>query len=211
MNQIVIFGAGGFGREIQWLIERINEVSPQWEIKGYIDDGVSSGTVIDGYSVLGGSEYLLTYESELAVACAVGNARTRKKIIDNISRNKKLTFPNLIDPSVHMSKRIEFGRGNLICAANILTVDIQIGDFNIINLDCTVGHDVEMASYITIYPSVNISGCVSIGELCEIGTGTQIIQEKEITDEVIIGAGSVIMKDVKESGTYVGVPARKIK
>lgn len=207
----MIFGAGGFGREIQWLIERINEKKDTWEILGYIDDGVETGTEIDGYQVLGGVGFLIDYPDALAVAVAVGNAGIRKKIVDKVSVNENLEFPNLIDPGVLMSHRIAMGKGNLICAANVLTVDIHMGDFNIINLDCTVGHDVEFASYITIYPSVNISGCVSIGDLSEIGTGTQIIQGKVIGSRVIIGAGSVVIHNLEESGTYVGTPARRIK
>ena len=211
MRKIVIFGAGGFGREIQWLIERINEEKYTWEIAGYIDDNVEIGTEIDGYQVLGGSKYLVNYPEVLAVALAVGNAGIRKSIIEKISVNEKLEFPNLIDPSVQMSQRIIMGKGNLICVANILTVDIWMGDFNIINLDCTVGHDVKLESYITVYPSVNISGCVSIGDLSEIGTGTQIIQGKTIGSRIIVGAGSCVVRDLQKPGTYVGIPARQIK
>ena len=203
--------AGGFGREIQWLIERRNAKEAEWEILGYIDDGVAKGTAVDGYPVLGSSDDLLREEQRLHVACAVGNAQTRRKIIEKLSKNSNLRFPNLIDPSVFMSDWVELGKGNIICASNILTVDIQIGDFNIINLDCTVGHDARLASYITVYPGVNISGCVTIGEFCEIGTGTQIIQGKQIVHDVILGAGSVVVKDILESGTYVGAPAKRIK
>ena len=104
-----------------------------------------------------------------------------------------------------------YGKGNIICAGNILTVDIQIGDFNIINLDCTIGHDAILISYVTVYPGVHISGMVTIGAESEIGTGTQIIQGTRITDQVIIGAGSTIIRDIEEAGTYVGSPVRRIK
>lgn len=211
MEKIVIIGAGGFGREIQWLIERINKVEESWEILGYIDDGVEVGTEVDGYQVLGNSDYLFHIKEPLSAVCAIGNVFTRKKVVDKVSKNCKLRFPSLIDPSVMKSERIEWGQGNIVCASNILTADIQIGDFNIINLACTVGHDVKMASYVTVYPGVNISGCVTIGEFCEIGTGSQIIQGKRIGSEVIVGAGSVVVRDALERGTYVGVPAKRIE
>lgn len=211
MKEIVVIGAGGLGREIQWLIGRMNKEKKVWNFLGYIDDGIAVGTKIDDYFVLGNSEYLLQMKKKLSVVCAVANVAARKRIIEKISDNHYLEFPNLIDPSVMMSERIDMGKGNLICASNILTVDIQIGDFNIINWDCTIGHDVRMASYITLYPSVNISGCVTIGSFCEIGTGAQIIQGKNIVNNVIIGAGSTVVKDLRESGTYVGIPARKMK
>lgn len=211
MKDIVIFGAGGFGREVQWLLERINGQKETWNILGYIDDSIKKGTLIDDYPVLGGTQFLKEYESKLSVICAIGNAAIRKKIVESIRDNRSLEYPNLIDPSVLISKRVTLGEGNIICAGNILTIDIIVGDFNIVNLDCTIGHDVKIDSFVTIYPSVNISGCVKIDSLSEIGTGTQIIQGKNICSNVVIGAGSVVARDITEKGVHVGVPVRRIK
>lgn len=210
MTNIVIIGAGGFGREVQWLIERINEQEQTWNILGYVDDGMAVDTNVDGYRVLGGIDYLRSVKENVAVVCAIGSSKTRKKVISRLLEQSNITFPNLVDPSAIMSGRIKIGQGNIICAGNILTVDIEMGDFNIINLDCTVGHDVMIDSFVTVYPSVNISGMVEVGSETELGTGTQIIQGKRIGANVIIGAGSVVVKDILEAGTYVGVPARKI-
>lgn len=75
MGKILIFGAGGFGREVQWLIERINQKIPSWEIEGYLDDGVEVQTEINGYRVLGGIEKLKEYDFDTAIAVAVGSDR----------------------------------------------------------------------------------------------------------------------------------------
>lgn len=217
MKDIVIIGAGGFGRELQWLIERINEKQnkenggPVWNFIGYIDDGIKAGTEINGYAVLGGCDYLINQNIPLAVACAIEKSKTRKKVIDKIRCNHKLFFPNLIDPSVQLSDRIEFGAGNLICAGNILTVNIKIADFCIFNLDCTIGHDDVLSSFVTVYPSVNISGCVNVGECAELGTGVQIIQGKNIGRCTIVGAGAVVVKDIPDECTAVGAPCKPIK
>lgn len=211
MKDIVIYGAGGFGREVQWLIERINEKSLEWNILGYIDDSLEKGTFVDGYQVIGDSKWLQIRDSELYIACAIGNSAIRKAAFDKIMSNKKLICPNLIDPSALISKKVEMGKGNIICAGTIITIDIILNDFNVINLKCTVGHDTEIGSFVTLYPSVNLSGHVKIGDNCEIGTGAQIIQGKKICDEVIIGAGSVVIRDITESGTYVGVPTNRKK
>ena len=210
MKKIVIYGAGGFGREVQWLIESINEVSATWEILGYLDDGVEVGTLIDGYPVLGGLEKLQEYDSSLAIVCAVGSAKVRKQIIERIKRIGDFQFPSLIAPDVRMSNSVMMGIGNVICAGNIMTVDIELGDFNILNLSCTVGHDVKMESFVTVYPGVNISGCVRLAECVELGTGSKIIQGKNICKNVIVGAGAVIVKALEVEGTYVGVPARRL-
>lgn len=211
MKNIVIIGAGGFGREVQWLLERMNEKEKQWNLLGYIDDGVTVGTIVDDLPVLGDITYLNETKEPLAVVCAVGSSKTRKKIIDKIINNENLEFPNVIDPSVQMSERICMGKGNIVCAGNILTVDIKIGDFNIINLDCTVGHDAVLHSYVTVYPSVNISGCVEADNETELGTGSHIIQGIHIGENTIIGAGSVVIREMPANCTAVGSPAKPIK
>lgn len=212
MKEIVIIGAGGFGREVQWLIERINKVShDEWSILGYIDDGIEFGTKVDGYEVIGGVELLIERKTPLAVACAIGSAETRKWVIDKIESNKYLSFPNLMDPSARISSRVTWGRGDIICAENIITVDITIGDFCIVNLNCTVGHDSSLESFVTLYPSVNVSGNVKIGECSEIGTGSQVIQGISIGKNSVIGAGSVVVKDVPGACTAVGCPCKPIK
>lgn len=210
MKDLFIIGAGGFGREVAWLVERINEVNPTWNLKGFIDDNESLWGSVEGeYSVLGGCDYLNTLSNVYAV-CAVGSAKIRKIIIGKL-KNSNVKFATLIDPSVLLSKRVEIGEGSIICAGTTITVDIKIGNHVIINLDCTIGHDDVIEDFVTIYPSVNVSGNVLIGECSELGTGMQIIQGKKVAPNTIIGAGAVVVKDCSESGTYVGSPAKKIK
>ena len=214
MKDIVIIGAGGFGREVQWLIERINDSSrkdSRWNILGYIDDNVEAGTEINGYQVLGNVEYLLSTTTPLAATCAIGASKIREKIISKLRAQGNLFFPNLIDPSVLHSDLVQIGEGNIICAGTILTVNIQIADFCIVNLDCTIGHDDVLDSFVTIYPSVNVSGCVHVGKCAELGTGTQIIQGKNIGSGTIIGAGAVVVKDMPNECTAVGSPCKPIK
>ena len=211
MKDIVIIGAGGFGREVQWLLERINEREKTWNILGYVDDGKERGTLIDDLPVLDGIEFLREVKKPLAVVCAVGASKTRKRIMEGLGGTDYLEFPNIIDPSVRMSERITMGKGNIVCAGNILTVDITLGDFNIINLDCTVGHDAVLHSYVTVYPSVNISGCVEVGEVSELGTGSHIIQGVKIGSHAIVGAGSVVIREIPSDCTAVGSPAKPIK
>ena len=210
-TDIFIIGAGGFGREVQWIIERINEKNNKWNLLGYIDDGIKEGTFINGYNVLGGTDYLINYSTEVCVVCAVGNPKVREKIISKLVSNNKILFPNIIDPDVKMSKYIKMGKGNIICAGNILTVNIEISDFCIINLDCTIGHDDEINSYVTIYPSVNVSGNVKISKCTELGTGSQVIQGITIGEYVTVGAGAVVVNEIPNNCVAVGCPAKPIR
>ena len=212
MRKLYIIGAGGFGREVAWLVERINEEKHIWNLQGFIDDNIENqGKIIDGYKVLGGCDYFQNLEDDIWCVCAVGSAKTRRNIVEKISNLKNIHFAILIDPSVMHSNYIDVGEGSIVCAGTILTVDISLGKHVIINLDCTIGHDVKIDDYVTVYPSANISGNVTIGTCTELGTGTQIIQGKNVASKVIIGAGTVVIRDLTESGTYVGNPAKKIK
>ena len=235
MKEIYIVGASGFGREVAWLIDELDE----WSIKGFIDDNPSLlGEIINEIPVIGNSDFLLQTgpcakhtnpiwdgcakrgfltvfigkSNEITNVCiAIGNPEVRQEIFNRLRANPNLRYPNVIARNVRIDKTIKMGIGNIICCHSILTVNIKLGNFNHINLDCTIGHDVEMNDYITVYPSVNISGNVKIGSCCEFGTGSQIIQGKRIVNNVVIGASATVVKDIKESGVYVGCPARRIK
>ncbi|SFI32288.1 hypothetical protein SAMN04487830_14213 [Pseudobutyrivibrio sp. OR37] len=110
-----------------------------------------------------------------------------------------------------MSKRVKVGEGTIICAGTIITVDVTIGNHVIINLDCTLGHDDIINDYVTMYPSVNVSGCCNIGECVEFGTGMQIIQGLNVVSDFIVGASACVVKNIDSPGVYVGTPAKKIK
>ena len=210
MKDLYIIGAGGFGREVAWLVERINAISPSWNLKGFIDDNaLLLGKRENEYKVLGDCDYL-TSLGEVYAVCAIGTAKVRKKVIDKF-KNSQVIFASLIDPSVIISEKVTIGMGTIICAGSIVTVNIKIGNHAIVNLDCTIGHDTEIEDFVTIYQSVNVSGNCRIGQCTELGTGMQIIQGKRISENCIVGAGSVVVKDLLESGTYVGCPAKKIK
>lgn len=210
MKKILIVGAGGFGREVLFLIERCNKKKLIYNEILFIDDGHNVGDKVSNHTVIGNIEDLKEWNEHVDVAIAIGSAKVRRKIVESLMKNKNLNFPNLIDPSAMVDGN-HIGKGNIICANNIFTVDYKLGDFNIINLACTIGHDVRMENYITVYPGVNISGNVTINCEVEIGTGSKIIQGKTINEKVIIGAGAVVTQDIEMNVTAVGIPAKKIK
>ena len=212
MKDLIIFGASGFGRETAWAAERINAKTPTWNLLGFMDDNEEiQGTEINGYKVLGRTADVCRYP-EAYFVCAVGASRVREKIIANMKAvNPDIRFGTLIDPSVEMSSRVTVGEGSIICAHTIVTVNVTIGSHVIINVDCTVGHDAVLEDYVTLYPSVNVSGATRIGHAAELGTGMQIIQGKTVGAYSIVGAGAVVVKDIPEKCTAVGSPAKPIK
>ena len=212
MKDLIIIGASGFGREVAWLVERINKQMPTWNIVGFIDDNESiQGKTINGYKVLGKTTDAVSFPDAFFV-CAVGASRIREKIICRVKReNPNIKFATLIDPTVEISDLVTIGEGTIICAHTIITVNISIGNHVIINLDCTIGHDAVLQDFVTLYPSVNVSGITKIGYAVELGTGMQIIQGKTVGDYSIVGAGAIVVKDIPEKCTAVGSPAKPIK
>lgn len=212
MNKLIIVGASGFGREVAWLVERINEVEPKWDLLGFLDDNAElEGTAIGGYKVLGTVNAVKGFKDAYFV-CAIGSASVRKKLITKINEILPgAKYATLVDPTVQMSNRVEIGEGSMICAGNIITVDIKIGKHVIMNLDCTVGHDAVIGDFVTLYPSVNLSGITNVGESTELGTGSHIIQGINIGYNTIVGAGAVVVKDLPDKCTAVGAPAKPIK
>lgn len=210
MKDIVIIGAGGFGREVAWLIEEINKDKTTWNLLGYIDDNIENhGKVLNNIKILGGFDWLEGKE-DIYYVCAVGNPKTKKILIDKCEKIN-LKPATVIHPSVLMSQYNKIGEGCIICAGTIITVNVEIGNHVIINLDCTIGHDAVIKDYCTILPSVNVSGNTLIEQLSEIGTGTQIIQGIKIGEETIVGAGAAVVKDLPGKCTAVGIPAKVIK
>lgn len=209
MKDIVIIGAGGFAREVAWLIEEINENSLEWNLLGFIDDNTDNlGKELNGYKVLGTTDYLNNLSKEIYAVIAIGNGKIREKIANKLKERK---FAVLIHPNVKISETNFIDEGSIICSGNILTVNISLGKHVIVNLDCTIGHDSVIEDYVTVLPSVNLSGNTITKKYSTIGTGTKVIQGIAIGENTIIGAGTVVIRDIEDNCTAVGNPARIIK
>lgn len=208
--ELVVVGAGGFGREVIWQIERNKEMMETYTILGFVDDTLCGGEV-NGYPVVGNIAWLLAQTKDIAVMVAIGNAVVRKRLASELVTNKNLMFPSFVADNVISSDLVTIGKGSIICLGTIVTVNISVGEFSIINLASTIGHDVVIEDFVTVYPGANISGNVTIHETTEIGTGARIIQGKEIGANSVIGAGTVVIRDIPEGVTVVGNPARIVK
>lgn len=211
MEKTVIVGAGGFGREVKTLIDQINLKEHKYEFLGYYDDGFVKGTSINFNKILGSIEDLSNIDYKINVIIAIGSPNVKRQIVGKLT-NPNISFPTLIHPSTIIgSELVSTGKGCIICAGTIITCNVQIKDFVILNLMCTVGHDTIINSYASFMPSVNISGEVVIHEEVYIGTGAKIINQLEIGKKTIVGAGAVVSKSLPENCTAVGIPAKPIK
>lgn len=210
MEKIVIIGAGGVGKEVALIIDQINNFRPTWNVIGFLDDNPKNlGKVLNGHRVIGNIEFLNNLSSDIYVVVAIANYRIKKRIVMNLKG--KFKFATLIHPRVLIHNFMTVGDGTIIYEGAILTTDIKIGEHVIICPKCGIGHDSVVKDYVSLLWNVNISGGDTIEEGVLMGSGSTIIQNLSIGRGSIIGAGCVVVKDIPEYSTAVGIPAKVIK
>jgi len=206
---LVIVGAGGFGREVAWLVQDINHQDPRWKLIGFVDDNKTVYT-IEGYPIIGNIEQLIMMEPKPNVVLAIADSVARKRLT-NILGMAGFNFATLVHPSVSKSEHVLIGEGSIICSGSILTTNIKIGRFCIINPGCFIGHDTVLEDYVSLMPGVSIAGDVKIEEGTYIGLNACVINQKKVGKWSVIGAGAVVTTNISHCVTAVGVPAKVIK
>ncbi len=211
MTDLVIFGSGGFAREVLQVALDQNDDAPTWNVLGFLDGNPEShGTAVHDLPVLGGADWLAA-QPGVAVVIGVGATPARRRIARAVEAVRPTEFATLVHPRAWTGRRVALGPGTVVCAGSLLTTDIKTGQHVVINLDCTVGHDSCLADFVTAAPSVNVSGDVMVGEGCDLGTGAVLIQGVTVGAWTVIGAGAVVVRDLPPNVTAVGAPARAIK
>lgn len=197
--KLTIIGASGHGR----VAADIAELNGYDEIV-FLDDDctrLSCGK----WSVIGGSEKAKDADGDLFVA--IGNSAVRKRMMEQYA-DKRIV--SLIHPKATLARDVIIGVGTIVMAGAVINPATRIGRGVIINTNSTVDHDCAIGDYVHVAIGANIAGTVCIGAETWIGAGATIINNLTVCANCIIGAGGVAINDIKNSGTYVGVPARML-
>jgi len=209
MKRIAIIGAGGFAREVAWLIDEISgfakEDSARFSLVGFLVSDVSRIGPYDS-PVLGDFSWLESNHVD-ALTIGIGTPAPRCRFAKRLTEKfPHLEWPPLIHPSVMWQRpTMQVGEGVIICAGSIAPVNARFEPFCMVNMSCTIGHEAVIGRGSVVNPSVNISGGVELGTGVLVGAGAQILQYVKIGDGAQIGAGAVVTRNVK-SGTTVVVP-----
>lgn len=205
MKKIVIYGAGGLGREVLALVDAINSVAKEWQFVGFVDDDPARSETI------GTCEYLENTPHELHVVIAIGNPSARRQVYEKVRHINRIQFPVLVHPAATiMHRSVKVGEGSIITAGSIVTTDVHIGRHVLVNLNATIGHNTTIGDFTSVMPGTNIAGEVTLGDAVLVGSGASVLNGLIIGDNVTIGSGSVVNKPIASGKTVAGMPARSI-
>lgn len=212
MKDVAIYGAGGFGKEVACIINKINSKNAVWNLRGFFDDGIKKETQISHFgTVLGNVDQLNSWGNPLSVVFAIGVPKTIKFLVEKI-KNPEIDYPNIIHPDSAFAdiKTLQIGKGNVITRGCTFSCDVKIGDFNQFNSISALAHDTVVGSYNILMPLVRVSGEVAIGDCNFFGIGAIILQQVKIGNYTRIGAGSIVITKTKDGFLYMGNPAKRM-
>ena len=207
-SMLYIIGSGGLAKEVYSLIFDSKEwykKNTEYAFGGYFDEDHtrrSKSMRIFNLNTANISQDDITF-------IAVGDPKTKQRL-RNLLQLKKSGFDYFLDKTV-ITNSARFGIGTIVFPYVTFTANNIIGEFCTIYQNCSFSHDTTIGDYCNITPGVNIAGRCKIGNRVYLGIGSSISNDVSICDDVIIGAGAVVIDSIKEPGTYVGVPARKLK
>jgi sugar O-acyltransferase (sialic acid O-acetyltransferase NeuD family) len=209
-SPVVVYGSGGHGRETALLVRAMIDAGAPWRLLGFLDDDVRQhGAQIGSLTVLGGAEYLANRRGQIDVALGIGQSRARFALVERI-RSITRSFPVLVHPDIPRFERVLLDEGAQIHAGAILTVDIHVGPFVILNRHVDVSHDCQLDAFATLAPAVTLAGNVHVGVGSELGVRAACIPGVHVGAWSVVGAGAVVTRSIPDGVTAVGVPARAV-
>lgn len=200
---LLIVGAGGHGR----VVADIAKKTGLYDQIAFLDDDLSKE--VPGYKLLGTVKEYQKWSGSHEFVVAVGNNRIRRGIQKMLE--KQVAIVTLVHPSAVIGEWVELGIGTVVMANAVVNSGTAVGEGVILNTGSTVDHDCRIGSYAHVAPGSHISGNVSVGEGSWVGVGSSIVNNVSICERCMIGAGAIVVDDIREAGTYVGIPARLLR
>ena len=211
MAELLVLGSSGLAKEMAHLARTIDPDAKRWQEIAYVThDPAELGRELLHGRVRYLDDDVLARRDATDAVVGVGQPALRRRLAERFGALASLRFPTLVHPSVPVSASVRFGRGNAVAQGVVLTCDIVLGDFNLLNYNTTIGHDVRMGHWNVVNPGSNVSGWVTLGDACLLGAGSQVLERRTLASGTVLGAGGVLTRDTSGPAIWVGIPARQM-
>lgn len=206
-KDLIIIGASGHGKVVADIaVRQITENGQRRYTSIQFLDDDKTKNICGAYPVIGTTENLEQYLG-MDLFIAIGDAKIRERIAERLE-SIHASVPVLVHPNSVIGESVSLGQGSVIAGGVVINADAAIGQYCIVNTGATVDHDCVVGDYVHIAPGVHICGDVHIGRGSWIGAGAAVVQGLRICEGCMVGAGAAVVHDLKEAGTYMGVPAK---
>lgn len=210
-RDFVIVGTGGQGRECLDIALAMIDEGCDLNPVGFVDDCPSpeNKEMVEkrGYPIIGTLEAFLRSPGQIEVCIGIGSGGSRAQV-DQRLRDEGVSCPVLRHPSCTVGSGVVLGAGSVIWAGARLTTNILTGRHVHLNQNVTIGHDSQLANYVTVNPLAAVSGHVRVGSGATVGAGAVILQNLTVGALAVVGAGGVVVRSVEQGAVVKGVPAR---
>lgn len=210
MKNLILIGAGGFGREIYDLSVQTKEHGVEYKVKGFLDDNLRALDKFDNYPpVISSIKDYMVEENDVFI-CAIGDISLKKKKV-NLILEKGGVFLNLIHPTSIINSNVKLGKGIIILSYTNISNDCQIGSFTTIQPHCILGHDVKVGEYCHMNSFSFMGGESSLEEEVLLNTRSTLLPKVKVCRGAKVGAASLVIRNVKKDITVFGSPAKQLK
>jgi sugar O-acyltransferase (sialic acid O-acetyltransferase NeuD family) len=208
MKNLFIIGAGDLGREIESWFDLYSPDNVKYKIAGYLDDDPKA---LDGYpsdyKILGSIDDFVPAKNDWIIL-AIANPETKEKLYRKLEN--RANFYTFIPKNAIIGKNVEIDKGSIILPNSIISTNVKIGKCVIINIGSQIGHDVIIDDFSSLMANVDLGGGVHLGKKVFIGSNATIIPNISISENVKVGAGSIVINSIRKAQTIFGNPAKKI-